>query len=123
MTNTRRHNFGWTVALALLTVATSAQTNEPGLIYGKDFAFNLLAPNGWLLDDAAKQKIGAAAVFLPEGSVWATAPAVIYVTTVPKRTDASFTDLIASDIERHQTASSGLKVAAEAPLPAADAAV
>lgn len=51
------------------------------IIYGKDHAFSLTAPDGWVFDSKAGVNQGIHAVFYKEGETWADAETVMYVNT------------------------------------------
>ncbi|MFA7339306.1 MAG: hypothetical protein WC028_21175 [Candidatus Obscuribacterales bacterium] len=70
------------LALALLlwlSLPTLAEKTEcgTGLAYGKDHAYFITAPQGWLLDTESGASQGVYAVFYPQGSSW-NGPAVMY---------------------------------------------
>jgi hypothetical protein len=49
------------------------------VVHGKEFAFEIKAPRGWVLDNAAAKEQGLNLVFYPTGTSWETSKAVIYV--------------------------------------------
>lgn len=49
-----------------------------GIIYGKNHAYSLTAPDGWVLDNTSGVSQGLYAVFYPEGSSWKDAETVMY---------------------------------------------
>ena len=55
-----------------------------GIIYGKDHAFSLQAPKGWMLDNESGVDQGVRAVFYPKGSNWADSKVVAYARSRPK---------------------------------------
>ena len=48
------------------------------VVSGRGYAFELKAPRGWYLDDAAGREQGLNVVFFPKGYEWDNAPAVCY---------------------------------------------
>src|SRR6187431_1431028 len=58
--------------------SVSAQTGAGGFVYGKDHAYFLEAPRGWVLDsaDAAKESVGG--VFHPVNAHWPESGVIIY---------------------------------------------
>ncbi len=61
-----------TLALIALHQAAHAEKTEEGtgLAYGKDHAYFLTAPPGWILDTESGAVQGVYAVFYPKGSSW-----------------------------------------------------
>ena len=49
------------------------------VVRGKEYAFEIKAPRGWVLDDEAAKQQGLNLVFYPTGADWQTSKAVIYV--------------------------------------------
>lgn len=65
-------------AVGLVCSSASGQTGADGFVYGKDHAYFLTSPKGWVLDadDAAEEKVGG--VFHPVGAHWAQSGVIIY---------------------------------------------
>lgn len=57
----------------------AAKEANSGLIFGKNHAFVLTAPTGWVLDNKSGVTQGLQAVFFPAGSSWKDGAAVMYV--------------------------------------------
>ena len=72
-------------ALAIVCSSASAQTGAGGFVYGKDHAYFLEAPKGWVLDsgDAAKENVGG--VFHPANAHWPESGVIIYTDFYKKR--------------------------------------
>src|SRR5215469_15652120 len=49
------------------------------VVRGKEFAFEIKAPRGWVLDNEGAKQQGLNLVFYPTGADWQTSKAVIYV--------------------------------------------
>jgi hypothetical protein len=49
------------------------------VVKGRDFAFELKAPRGWVLDNEIARDQGLNVVFYPTGTDWGTSQAVFYV--------------------------------------------
>ncbi len=64
----------FTTSLACIAAVTEGGT---GLCYGKDHAYFLTAPQGWVLDTESGAQQGIFAVFYPKGSDW-DGPAAMY---------------------------------------------
>src|SRR5712691_5750059 len=65
--------------LLFATVSISAQeTNRGGIVYGPKAAFNIAAPEGWVLDNQAGVEQGLPCVLYPRGESWAIARTVMY---------------------------------------------
>ena len=67
-------------ALGFLLTAAPADSILEGytVIRGQGYAFELKAPRGWYLDDAAAREQGVNVAFFPKGYAWDNAPAVCY---------------------------------------------
>src|ERR1017187_9021755 len=63
---------------------TSLKNLNSGLIYGKNHAYWLTAPKGWILDNKSGVSQGLFAVFYPQGSSWAKSSVVMYTNTSSK---------------------------------------
>jgi hypothetical protein len=55
-----------------------------GLLFGADHAFNLTAPNGWVLDNQSGIPQGLHMVFYPSGQTWESSPVIAYGMSVAK---------------------------------------
>ena len=65
--------------MAMLAAAVSAQNKYPGGIgYGPKAAFNIAAPQGWVLDNESGVEQGLPCVLYPKGESWADARTVMY---------------------------------------------
>ena len=57
----------------------SAQEAFPGgIVYGPKAAFNIAAPEGWVLDNASGVEQGLPCVLYPKGSTWEDAKTIMY---------------------------------------------
>ncbi|HKY62785.1 MAG TPA: hypothetical protein VJR29_05130 [bacterium] len=54
-----------------------------GIVYGQNFAFNIKAPKGWVLDTESGVEQGAHAVFYPVGQTWSDSVIVAYARSRP----------------------------------------
>lgn len=61
-----------------MPVSAIIQEAGTGIIYGKDHAFSLTAPKGWMLDNESAAEQGLHAVFYPKGKDWQDSPVVAY---------------------------------------------
>jgi len=71
--------------LAQVIGAAEGGSGEGGIVYGKEHAFLIEPPEGWVLDNQSGVSQGSHAVFYPKGSSWSQATAVMYVNTVNKK--------------------------------------
>ncbi len=73
------------LAVVIACSSASAQTGAGGFVYGKDHAYFLEAPKGWVMDsgDAAKENVGA--VFHPAKAHWPESGVIIYTDFFKKR--------------------------------------
>jgi len=66
-------------ALLFLCVEVLAQKHYPGgIVYGPKAAFNVSAPEGWVLDNESGANQGLPCVLYPKGESWADARTVMY---------------------------------------------
>src|SRR5260370_9263319 len=67
-------------------VSISAQENyRGGIVYGPKAAFNIAAPEGWVLDNQAGVEQGLPCVLYPKGSSWADAKTIMYAKSARTR--------------------------------------
>ncbi len=67
------------LAVLLFCSPISAQKNYPrGIVYGPKAAFNIAAPEGWVLDNTSGAEQGLPCVFYRKGASWADAKAIMY---------------------------------------------
>jgi hypothetical protein len=52
--------------------------NRGGIVYGPKAAFNISAPEGWVLDNESGASQGLPCVLYPKGSLWSDAKTVMY---------------------------------------------
>lgn len=67
--------------LALGPFCASMPAQEPfrgGIVYGPKAAFNIAAPQGWVLDNKSGVEQGLPCVLYPKGESWADARTVMY---------------------------------------------
>jgi hypothetical protein len=108
----------------LCCLGARAQDAEPrprdaanaGIVYGKDHAFVIKAPDGWVLDNQSGVRQGLQAVFYPEGGSWKGSKAVMYVNGAGKSADDTLEKFIERDVAGYREHSPGLRVSdGEAP--------
>jgi hypothetical protein len=83
-----------------------------GMIYGENFAYNLTAPEGWILDNESGVDQGLFAVFYRKGESWKKAVTVMYTNTASLEEDTHRTldQLIKFDIDDFKSQYSDLKI-------------
>ena len=65
--------------LLFFAAGVSAQNKYPGgIVYGPKAAFNISAPEGWILDNESGKNQGLPCVLYPKGQSWAHAKTVMY---------------------------------------------
>src|SRR5207245_8288004 len=65
--------------VVVLAAAVAAQKKYPGgIAYGPKAAFNISAPEGWVLDNESGVNQGQPCVLYPKGESWADARTVMY---------------------------------------------
>lgn len=65
-------------AFAFMPIVRAEDTHAGGIVYGPKAAFNIAAPEGWVLDNQAGVEQGLPCVLYPKGSSWADAKTIIY---------------------------------------------
>jgi hypothetical protein len=101
------------IVLILVTVAGYAQDgSKTGIVYGKNHAFLVEAPDGWVLDNQAGLSEGLFAVFYQEGESWQYGKVVMYVNTasLEHRKHKTLNRLIKSDIRDFKKHSRNIKI-------------
>src|SRR5260370_14042382 len=66
------------VAVSLPCFFSFSQGYPGGIVYGPKAAFNISAPEGWVLDNQAGAEQGLPCVLYPKGSSWANAKTIMY---------------------------------------------
>src|SRR5216110_3399342 len=67
------------LALLLFCSPVSARESYPGgIVYGPKAAFNIAAPEGWVLDNTSGADQGLPCVLYPKGSSWSDARTIMY---------------------------------------------
>src|SRR5712691_9600322 len=65
--------------LRLMIASAFGQPEYPGgIVYGPKAAFNIGAPDGWVLDNESGTQQGLPCVLYPKGESWADARTVMY---------------------------------------------
>ncbi len=75
------------ILFLMVAISVCGQNNDSldsGIIYGKDHAYSLSAPEGWVLDNQSGTRQGLHAVFYPEGGSWRYSPVAKYTNVVIK---------------------------------------
>lgn len=86
-----------------------------GIIYGKDHAYCLSAPKGWVLDNQAGVSQGIHAVFYPEGGSWSDSKAVMY-SRINDKTDKTLQDVIDADLKHMSQDAPNYKIVDKDPV-------
>lgn len=86
--------------LFVLALTANADQLASGILYGKDWALIVKAPDGWVMDDQAWAQSGIYAVFYQEGKHPVAPNAVIYVnsTSLPETSEAAYGAYVDQDI-------------------------
>jgi hypothetical protein len=65
--------------MVVLAAAVPAQVQyRGGIVYGAEAAFDIAAPDGWVLDNESGQQQGQPCVLYPKGESWANGRTVMY---------------------------------------------
>jgi len=83
-----------------------------GIIYGKNHAFSLTAPEGWVLDNESGVNQGLHAVFYRHGESWEKALTVMYANTasLENKPHETLDQLIKYDLTKFKTDYSDIKI-------------
>jgi hypothetical protein len=86
-----------------------------GIIYGRNHAFGLKAPAGWVLDNAAGVSQGIHAVFYKKGESWANGSTVMYANAASLQDSAhtSLKKLIQYDLDNFKRNYPDIKISTE----------
>src|SRR5438093_8095792 len=67
------------IIFLLICGTNFGQESYPGgIVYGPKAAFNIAAPEGWVLDNTSGVEQGLPCVLYPKGSSWADAKTIMY---------------------------------------------
>ena len=66
------------IALLLCSSVLAQENYRGGIVYGPKAAFNISAPQGWVLDNEAGAGQSLPCVLYPKGSTWADAKTIMY---------------------------------------------
>jgi hypothetical protein len=100
-----------------------AQTEGCGtcILYGKDHAFAMTAPPGWILDNKAGVAQGLHQVFYPKGYSWGNSPVIAYSRARSKGAKLlTIEDQVADTVKDFQTDSPNIKAVLVATLALKD---
>jgi len=86
-----------------------------GIIFGKDHAYVLTAPKGWVLDNQSGVDQGIHAVFYPEGGSWSDSKAVMY-SRINDKTDKTFQEVIDFDLKHMSQDAPNYKIEEKDPV-------
>ena len=113
------HMYIISTVLAATALVTAAQTPEgAGIVYGKDHAFAIAAPRGWILDSESGKSQGLHAVFYETGSDWASAMNVMYTNSARKcEGQRTVEELMAYDLAQFRKHSPTLEVTEPSSIP------
>ena len=83
-----------------------------GIVYGKDHAFSITAPTGWVLDNQSGVNQGLHAVFYHKGGSWDKSESVMYVNTAHKDIEGNETveKLISYDVSQFKKNSPSIEI-------------
>src|SRR5438874_4973276 len=66
------------VLLLFCSPISAQETYRGGIVYGPKAAFNIAAPEGWVLDNTSGAEQGLPCVLYPKSSSWADAKTIMY---------------------------------------------
>jgi hypothetical protein len=91
--------------LFVLVIQAAAQSQKPDaddgtILFGRDYAFILTEPSGWVIDSTTAKSQDLAAVMYPSGSSWKNAASVMYARVVYKdEAQPTIEKVISADVE------------------------
>jgi len=107
-----------TIILLSIPVFAANREDASGILYGKDNAYILQAPSGWILDNHSGVSEGLHAVFYPKGSTWKSSDCVMYTRALAK--DKTINEVIDADITEFKSKSATGQVSTQANLMTGD---
>ena len=116
-------NFSIVLILVLFELISFGQENmKTGIVYGKNHAFSLTAPDGWVLDNRSGVKQGLYAVFYREGESWTGAETVMYANTasLKNRAHRTIDQLIKYDLDDFKDSYPDIKITDGKDIPIDD---
>lgn len=105
-----RARVSWCIKALLLTAACLASQVDggSGIVYGKDYAYFIKAPEGWIFDNESGVSQGLVAVVYPAGSNWRDAKVVLYSSGTDRLTGLDA--VMAQDLKKFQDGNPKLEV-------------
>jgi len=100
------------VCTSFAQTANDSTDGGAGIVYGKDHAFSISTPKGWVLDNSSGVSQGLHAVFYPKGGSWQKSPAVMYANTASRKSEDNETveKLITYDIGQFKSNHPNVKI-------------
>jgi len=110
-----------TVFASVLVAIVSVAHAQSGcaIVYGDNWAFLFATPERWVSQCRAERQTGAALALWPDGTTFADAPAVMYV-TVNGKEDPSLEAFAAAEQQRFRAIAPKVKVTPAGPMVAAN---
>ena len=110
-----------TVFASVLVAIVSVAHAQSGcaIVYGDNWAFLFATPERWVSQCRAERQTGAALALWPDGTTFADAPAVMYV-TVNGKEDPSLEAFAAAEQQRFRAVAPKVKVMPGGPMVAAN---
>ncbi len=107
-------------ASVLVTIVSVAHAQSGcAIVYGDNWAFLFATPERWVSQCRAERQTGAALALWPDGTTFADAPAVMYV-TVNGKEDPSLEAFAAAEQQRFRAIAPKVKVMPAGPMVAAN---
>lgn len=99
----------------LFSVTSRAEESGCSIVYGKNWAFLFAAPNNWNVACPVNDPSGVVVALWPEGTPWANAAGVMYV-TVSEKDGFSLEQFADDELARFRQQSPALQVHAAEPI-------
>lgn len=108
-----------TLLLCLLVSEASRAESLCAIVYGKNWAFLFAAPKQWQVNCPVDDQSGMVVTLWPEGTSWAKAPSVMYV-TVSQKNGFSLNQFVEDELTRFRVQSPKLQVEVIQPISLKD---
>lgn len=102
-----------------ISIAASTADAEGGcsIMYGSDWAFTFATPDHWMSLCGAERAVGAALALWPQGTTFADAPAIMYV-SVNEKSGLTLEEFTADEQRRFRADAPQLTIHSERPMVA-----
>ncbi|MCB0278211.1 MAG: hypothetical protein KDD94_01825 [Calditrichaeota bacterium] len=105
------------IFIFLLQISYSQKLQKNAIVHGKNLAYQITAPSGWLLDIYSGLNDNLPAVLYKPGSNWKTAKTVMYTNVAYlEESNQSYQTVIESDLKRFREGSAKILIEQKEPI-------